>query len=98
MVAAIVKQRSVKVPANGDNPTGLLYTQLRDRTVVLSDPSNILSVTAEIETVSTNGKTFTTTFDAAGPRRRCFPRGRSSSRHAGPGDGPRRGELGSSRR
>ncbi|MBI2877240.1 MAG: hypothetical protein HYY20_10190 [Candidatus Tectomicrobia bacterium] len=46
-------------------PSGLTSTQTEARTVTLSDPLNPLSLTRATDTITTNGKTFTQTYDAA---------------------------------
>jgi RHS repeat-associated protein len=46
-------------------PGGLTSSLSETRTVTLNDPSNPLSLTREIDAITLNGQTFTTTFDAA---------------------------------
>jgi RHS repeat-associated protein len=44
---------------------GLTSTVTTERTVALSDPNNLLSLTALNDTVTVNGRTFTSAYDAA---------------------------------
>ncbi|MGE5548948.1 MAG: OmpL47-type beta-barrel domain-containing protein, partial [Bacteroidota bacterium] len=59
MQAPIAKSMTVTTPG------GLTYTQTATRAVTLADPNNPLSVQTLTDTVTINGRTYTSTYDAA---------------------------------
>ena len=46
-------------------PAGLLYTATFERAVTLSDPNNLLSLTAQNDTLTVNGRTYTRNYAGA---------------------------------
>ncbi|KAA3656246.1 MAG: hypothetical protein DWQ04_31670, partial [Chloroflexi bacterium] len=61
-------------------PTVLAATTLTARTVALADPNNLLSLTSLTDTISLNGRLFTSVFDAATQTfAETSPAGRQSS-------------------
>jgi len=46
-------------------PEGLVLTTVVDRTVNLADPDDLLSITTMTETVTNNGRVYTSTYDAS---------------------------------
>ena len=46
-------------------PSGLTSALTTSRNVTLSDPNNLLSLTASTDTITLNGRTATSTYDAA---------------------------------
>ncbi len=62
-------------------PDGIETSKTMERTVVLSEPDDILSVVSITDTLSFNGKTFTTVYDGAtGSFTSTSPEGRTSTR------------------
>ena len=59
MLAPVVTSMTVRTPG------GRVHTRTRQRTATLANPTDILSLTAFTETVTINGRAFTTAYDAA---------------------------------
>ncbi|MCL6614542.1 MAG: hypothetical protein K6U03_08020, partial [Firmicutes bacterium] len=73
MQAPIVKEMTVKTPG------GLTYTQTAARSVTLAEPGNPLSLQTMTDTITINGRTYTTTYAAATQRiTSTTPEGRQS--------------------